>query len=319
MSVSEIMEGVAPQAASAAVIPLFPGKGVVPNPYVRSPLFGLIQEVNTNRKEVEVSALGLGLGINPRETELEMLNKPYHAGGFEVLSILYQGPYLIQADLDTLLTITMMLGEQQKCFGEKVCFESKDILRKMGKSDSGGNRRFLAESIERLIKGKLVIKKRQPVLHAGCADEAAKLDQVVLAVNLVSSWETDTKTRAMHRVALDARLADLYAGNYTVIDITQRQKLGKSEMGKFLHAYYSSLPSGCNLPIKIETMKTLSRSTSNVYKFKQTLQKGLTLVSSQTDILSSVRLEGSKIVAKKRLARDTHTLPLFKEEELKQN
>lgn len=313
MSSPDLLQEAMSKGASR-VIPLFPGKGIVPNPYVRSPLFGLIQEVNQNRTPVEVSAVGMDLGMDARETEMEMLNKPYQAGGFDVLSIIYQGPFLVQADLDTLLTITMMLGEQQKCFGDKVCFESAVILRKMCKKDSGGNRRFLAESIDRLVRGRLVIKKRLSTAISGEPNAGdGKFDQQVWPVNLVTSWETDTKTRAAHRVALDPRLADLYAGNYTVIDIDQRMRLGKSEMGKYLHAYYSSLPAGCKLPVKVDTIRGLCRSTSNIYKFKQTLTRGLSLVVRQTDLLADVNIQGDKIVAKKRPKTDTRTLPLFDE------
>ncbi len=221
------------QAAEVIRLPLWPetARGL-PNSFLRSALFGVIRKGRRRYLERE---------------RLEALGK---------LVVLYTGARLDQGDLDVYLSLLHFARKQ--ALGSRVQVTSYALLKLIGKSDTGNNRKVLRERIARLRATAIEIQYGQHVYVGGLLDEAHK-----------------DETTQQWVIKLNQKLGILFAPDqHTYLNWAIRQSLDGKPLAQWLHGFYASHTKP--YPVKIETLHRLCGSEANkTWKFSQTLHQAL--------------------------------------------
>lgn len=236
----------APTPDTPALMPSWPEHcRAVPNCLLRSALF---------------SATGRGSGGYVKEKEIYSQKD---------MRIFYTGGQLDQAALTVYDAVLHVMRSRQ--MGVDVRVTGYQLLKALGRQDTGGNRRTL--------HGVLMTLKATAVdVHTG---------RYSYAGSLLDEVYKDEDTRE-YVIRLNPKLLPLFASDqYTRIDDAVRRRLEGRPLAQWLHGYYSSHRKP--FPIKVETLLKLSGSKSmRVAGFARDLRKALAYVQA------AARAEGKR-------------------------
>lgn len=231
----------APLAANVVQLPIWPEptRGV-PNGMLRSALFGALAKGARRYLERERIAALEGIDIN------------------------YTGQRLDQGDLDVwanVLHITriQMLGDECRVTGYQ-------LLKALGKSDTGGNREVLHNRLLRLKANAIEVRQGRFSYIGSLIDEAYK----------------DEETRE-YVIVLNPRLRALFAADqFTRIEWAVRHELGGKPLAQWLHGYYASHAKPYQ--VKVGTLHRLCGSEAALLTdFKKELRRGLNAVAEASE------------------------------------
>lgn len=191
----------------------------VPNCFLRSALFGVVRKGNR------------------RFLKNERINS------LDGIEIYYTGERLDQGDLDVWENLLHISRLQQ--LGNQCRVTSYALLKLMGKTDSGKNRKVLQTQIERLRANCLTIKHKQYTYIGGFINEAFK----------------DEETREW-LIVFNPKLHSLFAyDQFTQVDWNVRRALKGKPLAQWLDGFYSSHANPFNY--KVETLLMLCGSETN--------------------------------------------------------
>jgi hypothetical protein len=204
----------------------------VPNGVLRSALFGAIKK-------------------GPRRY---MDRQEIHAQ--KGIEIRYTGQRLDQGDLDVWEAVLHIVRLQE--MGRECRFTAYAILKLMGKTDTGKNRRTLHQRIVRLRANAVEIKQGRFTYVGGLIDEAYKDDETQEYV-----------------VVANPKMHPLFAADqFTQIEWVVRRALDGKPMAQWLHGFYASHAKP--FPVHVETLLKLAGSEdASPTSARQTLRKAL--------------------------------------------
>jgi hypothetical protein len=163
---------------------------------------------------------------------------------------------LNQYDLDNLEMLLHLQREQP--LGSRVAFAAHGFLKAMGRGTSGAHHNELHEDLTRLARATVEIRwTNERKSYTG---------------SLVSGFARDEDTGSLV-VTFNEDMIRLYEAGSTQIDWKQRQKLGKSNLAKWLQVFYAS--HDAPYPMNVETLKVLSGSESPIREFRRLLKTAL--------------------------------------------
>ncbi len=229
----------AAQAEPAKVVqlPLWPeAVRCVPNSVLRSALFGAIK----------------------RGARAYLERVQIHAQ--EGITIRYTGPRLDQGDLDVWATVLHAVRDQ--ALGTECHVTAYQLLKALGKSDTGGNRKVLDKRLSRMNATALYVK----------------VGRYSYEGSLIAGVERDELTKA-YIIRLDPKLSSLFAADqFTQFEWEVRHALEGQQLAQWLHGFYASHAKP--FPIKAETLLALSGSTdSSATSGRQSLRRALDAVA----------------------------------------
>ncbi len=231
----------APQAqpvpAKVVQLPLWPeAVRCVPNSVLRSALFGAIK----------------------RGARAYLERVQIHAQ--EGITIRYTGPRLDQGDLDVWATVLHAVRDQ--ALGTECHVTAYQLLKTLGKSDTGGNRKVLDKRLSRMNATALYVK----------------VGRYSYEGSLIAGVERDELTKA-YIIRLDPKLSSLFAADqFTQVEWQVRHALEGQQLAQWLHGYYSSHAKP--FPVRAETLLELSGSSdASATSGRQSLRKALNAVA----------------------------------------
>ncbi|WJF90208.1 plasmid replication initiator TrfA [Paraburkholderia bonniea] len=172
------------------------------------------------------------------------------------LTIIYTGERLDQGDLDVWESVLHAVRLQ--ALGEQCRVTSYALLKLMGKTDTGKNRKVLHARITRLRANAVEIKQDRYSYIGGLVDEAYKDNETQEWVIVVSP-----KLRALFGT-----------DQFTQIDWTVRRALGGRPLAQWLHGFYASHAKP--YPMRTDTLLKLAGSEDeSPSSGRQTLRKAL--------------------------------------------
>jgi hypothetical protein len=190
----------------------------VPNIALRSALFG-----------------AMGKGERPYVEQFEI-----HAQGGS--SILYTGVLLDQLDLDVWETVMHIARFQG--LGAECRITAYQLLKALGKTDTGKNRKILSGQLSRMKATALQLRVGDYSYEGSLINEVYR--------------EHGTRTKS-YVIRLNPKLLKLFEGDqFTEVDWSVRQALRGKPIAKWLHGYYASHANPFRL--KIETLHRLCGS-----------------------------------------------------------
>jgi len=204
----------------------------VPNGFLRSALFGAIRK-------------GTRAYLEREEIRAQ-----------EGIRIIYTGPRLDQGDLDVWETILHIARTQ--ALGDECTVTGYQLLKALGKTDTGSNRATLECRLSRMNATGLDVKVGKFSYEGSLIDEVYR----------------DEISRA-YVIRLNPRLRALFAADqFTMIDWSVRNSMGGQPLAQWLHGYYAS--HARPLPVKIETLYGLCGSEmEHMFHFREKLRKSL--------------------------------------------
>lgn len=232
----------APAPGSNVVkLPLWPeAVRAVPNGFLRSALFGAIAKGRRRfMKAEEVAAL-------------------------DGITIRYTGERLDQGDLDVWETVLHLTREQ--ALGETCRVTAYQLLKVLGKADTGGNREVLHNRLTRLKATALEVDLPRFSYMGSLIDEVFK-----------------EKASREYVIRLNPKLRMLFeAEEFTQLDWTVRQALEGKPLAQWLHAFYASHAKP--YPVRVETLHRLCGSEdASPSSRRQKLRKALDAVTKASD------------------------------------
>lgn len=161
-----------------------------------------------------------------------------------------------QYDLDNLEMLLHLQREQP--LGSRVAFTAHSFLKTMKRPTGGSSHAKLHEDLTRLARATVEIRwTNERKSYTG---------------SLVAGFARDEDTD-MFVVTFNEDLMKLYNAGSTQIDWEQRQRLGKSNLAKWLHVFYAS--HDAPFAMKVDTLKSLSASESSIREFRRLLKTAL--------------------------------------------
>lgn len=211
----------------------------VPNVALRSALFGAV-----------------GKGCRPYVERGEI-----HAQGG--ISILYTGVLLDQGDLDVWETVLHLARAQT--LGEECRVTAYRLLKVLGRTDTGKNRKILDRHLSRL-------KATALQLRCGVLSYEGSLLQEIYREH------SESGTRN-YVIRLNPKLQTLFLGDqFTEVDWSVRQALHGKPLAQWLHGFYAS--HATPFPLKVDTLHRLCGSrASSLSDFKKDLRRALDSLS----------------------------------------
>ncbi|MDZ5738335.1 plasmid replication initiator TrfA [Pseudomonas asiatica] len=210
----------------------------VPNVALRSALFGAMRKgARPYVEQMEVNALGS-------------------------VSILYTGALLDQGDLDVWAAV-LHLGRMQE-LGVECRITAYRLLKILGKTDSGKNRRVLDLSISRLKATALQVKVGRYAYEGSLIHEVYR--------------DHHERSERIYVIRLNPKLGVFFREDqFTDVDLSIRYALRGKPLAQWIHGFYSSHARPYDL--KVETLHRLCRSrASSLIDFKKDLLKSLEAV-----------------------------------------
>lgn len=231
------------EAAPAKVVrlPLWPDAvRAVPNSVLRSALFGAIK----------------------RGARAYLERVKIHAQ--DGIEIRYTGARLDQGDLDVWATVLHVVREQ--ALGDECCVTAYQLLKALGKTDTGKNRDTLDRRLSRLRATGLDVKVGRYSYEGG----------------LIANVERDEVTR-QYIIRLDPRLRSLFEPDqFTQVEWAVRHALDGKPLAQWLHGFYAS--HARPYPLKVETLHQLCGSeAARMDHYRQDLRKALDAVAEASD------------------------------------
>lgn len=170
--------------------------------------------------------------------------------------IRFMGTTFNQTDLDVWETLLHLARLQP--LGTQVEFTAHSLLKELGRGTGKSQHEQLKEELMRLI--------------AGAVEITWVKEKKAFAGALVSGYFRDDET-GRYVVKFNTDMTKLYGMGSTYIDWEQRKALGRNNLAKWLHGNYAS--NAVVLDYKVETIRNLSGSTSELRRFRQTLRAAL--------------------------------------------
>lgn len=175
---------------------------------------------------------------------------------FDGLTILYTGERLDQVDLDvwaSLLHVVRRYGVGSECR-----VTSYALLKLMGKTDTGKNRKALHACLIRLRANAVEIRQDRYCYIGGLIDKAFKDDET-------QEWI----------IVVGVKLSALFAaGQFTQVDWAVRRALNGRPLAQWLHGFYASHAKP--YPMRTDTLLKLAGSEDGSSSSgRQTLRKAL--------------------------------------------
>lgn len=226
------------EAAQAKVVrlPLWPeAVRAVPNSVLRSALFGAIK----------------------RGARAYLERVKIHAQ--DGIEIRYTGARLDQGDLDVWATVLHVVREQ--ALGDECCVTAYQLLKALGKTDTGKNRDTLDRRLSRLRATGLDVKVGRYSYEGG----------------LIANVERDEVTR-QYIIRLDPKLRSLFEPDqFTQVEWSVRHALDGKPLAQWLHGFYAS--HARPYPLRVETLHQLCGSEAKrLTDFKVDLRRSLEAV-----------------------------------------
>lgn len=222
------------------LLPVWPNPvRAVPNGFLRSALFGALPKgPRRNMKLERVAAL-------------------------EGIEIFYTGEQLDQDDLDVWEAVLHLCKVQ--AMGKRHAFTAYELLKLLGKDDTGGKR-----GTRKLVDGRL------ERLHT--CTVRIKVGRCSYSGHLIHELYRDEETKR-YAVVLNPKLCGLFESDqFTQLEWAVRQSLDGKPLAQWLHGFYSS--HAAPLPISIAKLRELCGSeVTRTCDFKKKLIKALEAVS----------------------------------------
>lgn len=238
-SIAKPKEGKAEDEDEVVTLPNWPESvRRVPNIALRSALFGAI-----------------GKGGRPYVEQVEINS----LGG---ISIYYTGVLLDQGDLDVWETVLHLARMQE--LGSECRVTAYRLLKVLGKTDTGKNRKILDKHISRLKATALQIKVGR------FSYEGSFINEVYRA--------QDERSERIYVIRLNPKLHVLFNGDqYTNVNWSIRQALHGKPLAQWVHGFYST--HARSYDYKVETLHQLCGSrASSLSDFKKDLRRSLEAV-----------------------------------------
>jgi hypothetical protein len=250
-----------PLPTNVVQLPIWPeSTRGVPNMALRSALFGAVKK-----------------GPRPYLERAEI-----HAQ--DGITIRYTGGRLDQGDLDvweTVLHITRL-----QALGDKCIVTAYQLLKALGKTDTGKNRDTLERRLSRMKATGLDVKIGRYSYEGSLIDEVYRDDE-----------------SRKYVIRLNPKLLALFEPDqFTHIDWTVRQELDGKPLAQWLHGYYASHAKP--FPLRVETLHRLCGSEAvRMDHYRQDLRKALEAVREAKKIHHqdfTYTIEGDLVHVKKK-------------------
>ena len=189
-------------------------------------------------------------------TERRIYKKRTLVAAVEGYEIRFKGETFNQTDLDVLEAMLHLAMPHP--LGKKVEFTVHSFLQELGRGVGKTQHEQFKEEVMRLATGGIEI-----------TDVKAEMTFIG---TLIQKAYRDEKT-GRYVIIFDKDMLSLYESGYTLIDWQQRMALGKNNIAKWLHGFYST--HAAPFPYKVETLLKLCGSTTTTKAFKVALKKAL--------------------------------------------
>lgn len=176
------------------------------------------------------------------------------------VTVHYSGARLDQSDLDVWETV--LHAVRQQAMGDKCRITAYSLLKLMGKTDTGGEREQLKRRISRLVGATVEIQTERYSYIGTLIRDAAQ----------------DKRTKEWV-IEVNPKLRPLFAPDqFTQVQWAVRQELGRNQLAKWLHGFYSSHAKPH--PIKAEKLLHLAGSANKRSGWTQEIRKALTAIAA---------------------------------------
>lgn len=226
---------------NVVVLPVWPNAmRACPNGMLRSAVFGVC--ARGARRYIELEPIAAMTGIE----------------------IFYTGPQLDQGDLDVWLAVLHLC--RAKAMGERCYFTAYELLKLLGKDDTGGkygSRKMLELRLSRLRMAGLRIQLGGRFYEGGLLHEFGRVDE-----------------RGKYLAVINPKMRPLFDDDqFTQLEWAVRQALDGKPLAQWMHAFYST--HATPHPIKISTLRELCGSEIGRERaFKEKLKKALASVAA---------------------------------------
>lgn len=190
-------------------------------------------------------------------TERESFKVATLIASVEGIEIRFQGTRPNQSDLDV-WEMLLHLARLQPLSSE-IQFTSHSLLKELGRGTGGKDHEELKQQIRNLA--------------LGGAEITWTKERKTFGGTLISSFFRDEDT-GLYVVKFNRDFGKLYSNGHTSIDWDERKSLGRNNVAKWLHGFYSSHEQP-PYPYKVETLQRLCGSTSTRKEFRQRLRLAL--------------------------------------------
>ena len=153
----------------------------------------------------------------------------------------FKGETWNQTDLDTLCGMLHLVMPHP--LGSCVEFSVNAFLKELGRALSGEQHEQFKEQIARIMGGVIEVTSVK--------------DKKTFMGTLIKAAYRDDQT-GRYVVVFNEKTLDLFQAGYTLVDWEDRQSLGKNNLAKWLHTFYSSHASPFDY--KVDTLRTLCGS-----------------------------------------------------------
>ena len=237
-------------------------KRVIVNPLLTDSAPFLLPFSSDTSRLVPDAVLRSALFCVMKRGERPFYKKPKEIASLENLKVFYAGEQLDQGDLDVWETVLHIHSTKKEELGTEIRMTGYELLKLMGLTDSGKNRKILVDRLFRLTQSTVTIDTPKYRYDGG------------LLIGVLREKETEH-----FLISLNPRIAVLFASTrFSQIDWVIRQSLKGQQLAQWLHGFYATHAKP--LPMKIETLHRLCGSTAaKLYHFKQELIKALNIVS----------------------------------------
>lgn len=186
---------------------------------------------------------------------------------------------LNQHDLDTLEMLLHIQREHP--VGKRVNFTAHAFLKALGRGVSGADHKDLHDDLTRLAMATVEIRwENTRKSYVG---------------SLVAGIARDEDTES-YSLLFNGDMMRLYDAGSTQFSWAQRKQLGRNNLAKYLQVFYASHEAP--FPMKIQTLRSLSGSTSPLKEFKRMLKTALDKLQS-VGFLSGWSIEDDLVTVKK--------------------
>lgn len=189
-------------------------------------------------------------------TERESFKIATLIASVEGIEIRFQGTRPNQSDLDV-WEMLLHLARLQPLSSE-IQFTSHSLLKELGRGTGGKDHEELKQQIRNLA--------------LGGAEITWTKERKTFGGTLISSFFRDEDT-GLYVVKFNRDFGKLYSSGHTSIDWDERKSLGRNNVAKWLHGFYSSHEQP--YPYKVETLQRLCGSASPRREFRRLLRIAL--------------------------------------------
>jgi TrfA protein len=205
----------------------------------------------------------------------------------EGIEVRFQGTRPNQTDLDV-WEMLLHLARLQPLSSE-VRFTANAMLKELGRGTGKTQHEQLKDEMMRLLASGVEITWTK--------------DKKTFAGTLISSFFRDEDT-GLYVVKFNRDFGKLYATGHTTIDWAQRKSLGRNNVAKWLHGFYSSHEQP--YAYKVETLQRLCGSTATLREFRRLLRESLERlvelgtitrweIETSTDLVSVIKPKAKQI------------------------